>query len=176
MLRHGRGWFAFLVLCGCSSATREMPSGAFHMCSRVGPHQSRLRIDYAELRAFSDDYGRPLSRCASGGVACIEYPFVLSVPPSLPVAEADVRWDAGPHLFSMTILDETAGKYEINVVTTAVQGRPVVSGRQRFIYTSDEGIIAFSVHGGEDYWVRCGGRLTFDDLQAVSDELGRNGS
>lgn len=163
-----RSILSAFVLTACSGDAAV----SIDLCSSSAGYESRIYIELDERHGyigFLDDVGRPLSRCAATGPACIDFPFAFSAPPRLPRDNIEqVAWQAGAYRFSMRMRDAGDQIYRIDVAS----GDPVTSrhawrGRAEYAYHRDEGILGLRVEGGPHEWVRCGGRLTFDDLESV---------
>jgi hypothetical protein len=63
---------------------------------------------------------------------------------------------------------------EVTDLRAAADGQADAGGKFRYVYDKDVGIISLKIKGDTPHgWVRCAGRLTFDDLRELSAELSK---
>jgi hypothetical protein len=169
-----------LVAGACSSDRGEQIAHEFALCSDSPAHLSRISIDYAELYGLMEDTGAPVTKCGAGATACISLPFLFSGPPRLPEKPREtVRWSVDNDQFSLQLIPGSDDTYFLEAIDfrPAPDGRVAQYGKLLYVYNRDVGIISLRVEGDTPHgWVRCGGRLTFDDLHDLIARLPKPGS
>lgn len=151
---------------GCQASARV----EFAMCSDDPADWDTIRLDFDRRLGFFGDTGSLVTRCG-GKSACITSPFLLSVPPRLPVKPRDlVRWREDTEVFSIQLVPGADDLYRIDVAGRDRPRNALVarSGAMTIFYRTSEGVVAYrdtvSGHG----WLRCEGKLTFDDVTRLS--------
>lgn len=140
----------------------------FVLCNRSPGGYGGIALDYRNLLGHFEDHGGPVMTCATSS-ACISFPLVLSVPPSLPATGQALQWREGGHLFSIRRTGGSAGDYEIDVVDGRL-GRassPPEQYRYHYGYNVRRGITSYRLEGRAGELRLCGGRLTFEDLRRL---------
>lgn len=149
------------------------------MCSDDPRVFETLILDFAALRGRFSDFERPVSRCEDANSPCIDFPIMISAPPRFPTRPAEeVSWRNGNFRFGLWLLPGSiSGQdyvFEITRLEPRGDGRSIPVGRWLHHYRTDEGLLsqrsAIQPHG----LVRCGGRLTFDDVRALAERAPRN--
>jgi hypothetical protein len=176
--RLARPVLAFLLLAqACTPERTDAPRGEFLLCSDDPRMPHIISIDFAAMFGRSSDYGRPISRCADEKAPCLDFPLLVSAPPRLPSQPSEeVSWRNGDFRFGLRILSgsPSGDAYVLEVIRfEARAGRNVPIGRWLHHFTRDEGLLTSRTMTEPTAWVRCGGRLTFDDLRALTQRLPR---
>ena len=154
----------------CTSHNSASHSGTFTLCSDNPAYKSAITVDFGTLKGSADDYTAPLANCGSKA-ACISFPIVLSVPPKLPTENAaTIRWSIGGKHFSVQSLPGSNDAYMINAQEFDTNGDPA-GPLGTYTYSSDFGVMTLRIAGIPHGWVRCRGRLTFDDLRTTANSL-----
>lgn len=90
----------------------------------------------------------------------------------------EVRWRNGNLRFALRQLTGSASNedhvLEILMLEPRPAGRDAAVGRWLSHYRTDEGLLSFRTLTETTAWVRCGGRLTFDDVRDLADRLPMN--
>lgn len=163
MLRNYRIAIAFLAATGCTVEGSATPREDFVLCSDHPGFKSIISIDYNSGMGLSGDYRKAIERCDGSNLRCIRFPFMFSAPPSLPKRFGEVvRWGIAGAAFSIQLLPGATDTYYL-------QGTdPGDSGAQfTFTYSERHGVTTLRVTDWPHGWIRCGGRLTFEDLGAL---------
>lgn len=176
----GRAILAALLLTqACSSERGGTPRSEFRLCSDDPRMRHIIAIDFAVLMGRSSDTVRPISRCADADAPCIDSPIPFSAPPRLPDGPRDaVRWRNGNLGFTLQLLPGSTSEddyvLEILMLEARPDGRTAAVGRWLSHYRTDEGLLSFRTLTEPDAWMRCGGRLTFDDVRDLAERLPMN--
>ncbi len=164
-----------LVAQGCHSPRTRAAASEFRLCNGDPALLSLVSIDYVNLRGYSNDYGEAIKTCGEAAEPCIDFPLLLSAPPRLPTNISEVvQWQVGDDRFAIRQMRGATDAYYVEATEfrPGPDGRPQRFGRSSYTYTSDMGILTFRAEGNEPHWmVRCGGRLTFEDLRALVERL-----
>lgn len=175
------GRFGFLACAlianTCSADRRQVAPNEFALCSDNPAHLSRISIDLDKLYGFSEDTGRPVMMCNEHTSSCISWPILLSIPPRFPKSSAElVRWTVDDDKFSIRLIPGSDDTYFLEAVDfrSRADGRSVDFGKLLFVYDRNVGILSLKIRGDTPHgWVRCGGRLTFDDLRSLVAKLSK---
>lgn len=128
-----------------------------------------IAIDFETKWGLAEDLVVPVEGCG-GAQPCILAPIAFSAPPR-PAAAAggSVDWVVGPHHFSMRRQSGEGDRFVIRRRTEAMRLRGQTSPEQisSLLYDADEGLVSFRAEPGGPAMVRCRGRLTFEDLEAL---------
>jgi hypothetical protein len=146
-----------LTLAGCSPAEISSTS-EFKLCNNLSRDQ--ISIDFVAKRGLLFDVEDSIRPCVSGGMDCIDFPFLFSSPSTLPLRPGDtVIWDVGGHRFSMTAENRSP---DYQIVARRDDGTVY-----KYVY-GDDGITRLNVGSAkEDGWHRCSGRMTFSSMREM---------
>jgi hypothetical protein len=144
----------------------------FVLCSDSPAHRATISIDYKEMYGYVTDTGAPVAKCVGGAGACISWPILIGVPPDLPRNLSDVvRWSVDNDRFAIRLIPGSDDTYFLEAMDfqRVPDGRIAQYGKLLYVYSKDAGIISMRAEGDTPHgWVRCGGRLTFEDLQGLA--------
>jgi hypothetical protein len=170
---------ALMLAQACSAERSAAPRDEFRLCSDDPRMRHVIGIDFAALMGRSSDNSFPVSRCADPEPPCIDFPLLISAPPRPPSGPMDeVKWRNGNLRFALRLLTGSASNedyvLEILMFEPRPGGREAAVGRWLSHYRTDEGLLSFRTLTEPDSWVRCGGRLTFDDVRELTKQLPMN--
>lgn len=162
---------------GFSPPRTEAASGSIFLLCDHSPGGYGISLDYGTLEGGLSDYGSPVMTCGTPS-ACISFPLLLSVPPSLPESGQTQQWRDGGHLFSIRNVEGSREEYQIDVVEGPHGPRASSMHRYQYRYDIHRGIISYRAEGdsyragrGSPELRLCRGRLTFDDLRRLRPRL-----
>lgn len=157
--------FIALIIASSSPIHKESEEN-FVLCNS-NPHNSFvISVDYNRIVGIYEDYGTTITSCGSGASGCIDYPFVISIPPRMPSTDRTVlNWSVGGYRFSVAKVRGRSGEYLI----TAAGRRPngVQIGTLIYTYEASVGVTSYRRVGINEIWRRCAGNLTFDQLRNI---------
>ena len=168
-----------LLLQACSAEKSDAARDEFRLCEDdPNVPGGGAAIDFAALRGRSSDTARPISLCTDTESPCIDFPLLISAPPRVPDRPEDVvGWRNGNLRFGFRLLPGSPSNEdyvgEVLMVEPRPDGREATVGRWLYHYRTDEGVLTYRTTTEPYAMVRCGGRLTFDDLRTLTQRLPR---
>jgi hypothetical protein len=174
VLTRGIGGALAILAAGCGTQATAPEFHGLVLCSDDPQRKSVLTIDSEALFGLADDVGRPISRCEASNASCITFPIIFSAPPKMPADSMEaVVWSVGGSDFSLQLLPGSSDTYSISVKPAPKRqdgSSPHLAGT--YTYSEQQGILTLRLLGDRpDGWVRCAGRLTFEDLNELTRRL-----
>jgi hypothetical protein len=166
-----RAAFSVVVLLqSCSTERSTVQEEGFRLCSDNPQAATRIQLDFQRLLGIYEDVQQPISLCDESQADCINFPIVFSRPPHLPGGEEEIRWTRGRYQFSIRALKRPLRTYRLHVtgIRHGPDGQHIPYSTAQYEYDVARGILNYRVTGAPNGWIQCGGRLTFDILQAVA--------
>ncbi len=162
--------FALVALSACASPAPTQTREDFVLCNQTPGNSFRIAVEYEELIGIYEDYGRDVGACGEAASGCIDFPILLSVPPRLPSRPGEeVRWTVAKYRFAIRSGSGAGNEYLIEAEKIKPNGTSL--GKEFYDYDSSEGVTRYWAEGSPARWLRCGGRLTFDDLRLLRQRL-----
>jgi hypothetical protein len=148
------------------SPERHQLPNVFRLCNANPNNNFSIGVRYGEWMGNIEDVATNIAACGDANSGCIKYPFVISVPPRLPRGTHDqVRWSVEDWQFSIRQVPDPPNTYTI-------RAEPLHASRESrrgtvIQYDRRLGVMRLEQESLRETWVRCEGRMTFDDLREL---------